>query len=287
MISLNAILCFTDDIVEFLSGNDRNCVQYHSSTSSSSEVMELSIRRPVQDDDDSLLQLDRSPPSSRNPSPSSSDTDLVMYDDPNGTFDQEMPLMRNRSSQPRPAVSQHDRPDSDCGLQSFIYHWLGVPIQKYRFVVLGCFLIILAGSIAFDMQIRPSTKPPAFFKESTNLQQLLDLKYNMSSDSLNLNNVAPELIGNSLQSNFIDTPSPPTRPTTKAAESNGLKTPTSSSTPSPKTAEQSGSNQKTNILQPKTPKGTPPTTKKTTTRKNKKTPRRTRPTAKTNASTLK
>lgn len=287
MISLNAILCFTGDIVEFLSGNDRNSVQHESSTSSSSEVMELSARQPVQDDDESLLQLDRSPPRSQNPSPSSSDTDLVMFDDPNNTFDQEMPLMRDGSSQPRPAVSQRDRPHSDCGLQSFIYHWIGVPIQKYRFVVLGVFLVILVGSIALDVQIRPSTKPPAFFKKSTNLQQLLDLKYNMSSDSLNLKNVAPELIGNDIQSNFIDTPTPQTRPTTKATESNGMKTPTSSSTPSPKTAEQSGSHQKTNMLQPKTPKGTPPTTTKTTTQKNKKTSLPTRPSVKTYASTLK
>ncbi|XP_078374519.1 protein dispatched homolog 3-like [Oculina patagonica] len=280
-----------DDIVQFLSGNDRNHTQHQSSTSSSSEVLELSTRRPVQDDDDSLLvQLDSSPPTSQNPSPSSSDSDLAMYDDPNGTFDQGVPLMRNRSLHARPAVFQQGQHNKgchlSCGLQSFMYHWLGVPIQKFRFVVLAVFLLVLVGSIALDVQIQPSTKPPAFFKESTNLQQLLDLKYNMSSDKLNLKNVAPELIGNSIQSNFIDGPTTHTTPTTKAKESNGLKTSTSSSTPSPATAEQSGSHQKTNILQPgKTPKATPPTTTKTTTKKNKNTHFPTRPAKKT--STLK
>lgn len=252
-------------------------------------MVELSVRRPTQGDDDSMLvQLDSSPPTSQNPSPSSSDTDLVMYDDPNSMFDQEVPLMRNRATQSRSAVSQQ-RQHSSChcrwGLQGFLYHWLGVPIQKYRFVVLVVFIIILGTSIGLDVQIQPSTKPPAFFKESTNLQQLLDLKYNMSSDSLNLQNVAPELIGNSIQSNFIDNPTTPaTRTTKKVKESNGLKTPLSTSTPSPKTAEQSP-NQKTNILEPKTPKVTPTPTTKTTTQQKKKSSSPTRPSKKT--STLK
>lgn len=284
------ILYFTDDIVQFLSGNDRNHAQHQPSTSSpssSSEVLELSTRQPVQDDDDSLLvQLDSSPPTSQNPSPSSSDTDLAMYDDPNSTFDQAVPLMRNRSSQPRAVASQQGQHNRGwhyrCGLQSFMYHWLGVPIQTYRFVVLAVFLIVLAGSIGLDVQIQPSTKPPAFFRESTNLQQLLNLKYNMSSDKLNLKNVAPELIGNSIQTNFVDGPG--TTPTTKATESNGLKTPTSVSTPSPKTAEQSGSDQKPNIQGQKTPKVTPPTTTKTTTQRKKKTTLATRPSKKPSTS---
>ena len=279
-------LYFTDDIVQFLSGNDRNPAEQHSSTSSSSEMMELSTRRPTQDDDSMLVQLDRSPPTSQNPSPSSSDSDLAMYDDPNNSFDQEVPLMRDRGSQSRSAVSQqrqHNSCHCGSGLQGFLYHWLAVPIQKYRFVVLAVFIIMLGTSIVLDVQIQPSTKPPAFFRESTNLQQLLDLKYNMSSDSLNLNNVGPELIGKNIQSNFVDNPSSTTTPTTKnPKESNGLKTPTMSTpTPSPATAEQSGSKQKTNILGPKTSKVTPAPTKKTTTLQRRKSSSPTRPSAKT------
>ena len=281
-------LCFTDDIVQFLSGNDRNPAEQHSSTSSSSEMMELSIRRPTQGDDDSMLvQLDSNPPTSQNPSPSSSDTDLAMYDDPNSTFDQEIPLMRNRASQSRSAVSQQYQPSSchcRCGLQGLLYYWLAVPIQKYRVVFLVLFIIKLGASIALNVQIQPSTKPPAFFKESTNLQQLLDLKYNMSSDSLNLNNVAPELIGKDIQTNFVDNPTTPTTPTTKRGrESNSLKTPTPTSTPapSPATAEQSGSHHKTNILGPKeTPKVTPAPTKKKTTQRKRKSSSPTRPSVK-------
>ena len=279
-------LYFTDDIVQFLSGNDRNPAEQHYSTSSTSEMMELSTRRPTQDDDDSMLvQLDRSPPTWQNPSPSSSDSDLAMYDDPNSTFDQEAPLMRTTGSQSRSAVS-HNSCHCRCGLQGFLYHWLAVPIQKYRFVVLVVFVIILGTSIVLDVQIQPSTKPPAFFRESTNLQQLLDLKYNMSSDSLNLKNVAPELVGKNIQSNFVDNPSTSTTPTTNnPEESNGLKTSrTSTTTPSPATAEQSGSNQKTNILGPKTSKVTPAPTKKTTTLQKRKSSSPTRPSAKTQSS---
>lgn len=268
-------LFFTDDIVQFLSGNNRNPAEQYSSTSSSSEAMELSLRRPTQGDDDSMLvEMDSSPRTSQNPSPSSSDTDLAMYDDPNSMFDQDVPLMHNRALQSRSAVPQRHQHSSyhcGCGLQGFLYHWLALPIQKYRFVVLVVFIIVLGTSIGLDVQIQPSTKPPAFFKESTNLQQLLDLKYNMSSDSLNLNNVAPELIGKNIQSNFIDSPITPSTPTTKKGkESNGLKTPSSTPTPSPATAEQSGSHQKTNILGPKTPKVTPAPTKKPVTQRKKK-----------------
>lgn len=277
-----------DDIVQFLSGNDRNPAEQHSSTSSSSEMMELSTRRPTQDDDSMLVQLDTSPPTSRNPSPSSSDSDLAMYDDPNNTFDQQVPLMGSRgSSQSRSAVSQQRQHSSGhiSGLQGFLYHWLALPIQKYRFVVLVVFLFMLGASIGLDMQIQPSTKPPAFFKESTNLQQLLDLKYNMSSDSLNLDNVAPELIGKNIQSNFVDNPSTTTAPITKKPkESNGLKTSMSTPTPSPATAEQSGSHQKTNILGPKTPKVTPAPTKKTTTKQRRKSSSPTRPSKNTHSS---
>ena len=235
--------------------------------------MELSlIRRPTQGDDDSMLvQMDSSPHTSQNPSPSSSDTDLAMYDDPNSMFDQDVPLMHNRASQSRSTVPlqlQHSSYHSRCGLQGFLYHWLALPIQKYRFVVLVVFIIVLGTSIGLDSQIQSSTKPPAFFKESTNLQQLLALKYNMSSDSLNVNNVAPELIGKNIQSNFIDNPATPTTPTTKKGkESNSLKTPSSTPTPSPATAEQSGSHQEPNIQGP-TPKVTATTKKPVNQRKN-------------------
>ena len=264
-------LYFTDDIVQFLSGNDGSHAQLQSS-SSSSEVIELSIRTPVQDDDSQLVQLDSSPPNSHSPSPSSSDTDLAMYDDPNSTFDlQAMPLMRNRASQPRPAVSQQGQHNRGrhcrCGLQAFLYHWLAVPIQKYRYAILGGFIIILGTTIGLDVQIRPSTKPPAFFKETTNLQQLLDLKYNMSSDKLNLNDMAWELVGSDIQANGIDTPTP----TKKSKENNGLKTPASTPTQSPATAEQPGPHQKTNILQPKTSESKVTPATKTTTQQKKKT----------------
>lgn len=216
--------------------------------------MELSSRAPVdpQDDDDDsmLLQLSNSP-CSQSPSPSTSDTDLAMFDDVNSTFEQQMtPLVEHTSTQPRARNHREDQHSKACvcggGLQAFLYHWLGVPIQKYPIVVLIGFLLILGASIALDTQIQPSTKPPAFFKESTNLQQLLYLKYNMSSDKLDVKGLAYELKGGSMkQSNNVDNPA--TEPTTKPKETNGAK----SSTPIPTraTAVAPGPQPKTNIQQ--------------------------------------
>ena len=217
--------------------------------------MELSSRAPVnpQDDDDDdsmLLQLSNSPSNSQSPSPSTSDTDLAMFDDVNSTFAQQMtPLVPHTSTQHRTRSHREDEHSKACmcggGLQAFLYHWLGVPIQKYPTAILVGFLLILGASIALDTQIQPSTKPPAFFKESTNLQQLLYLKYNMSSDKLNVNDLAYELAGASIkQSNNADNPT--TEPTTKPKETNGLK----SSTPIPTraTAVKPGPRPKTSIL---------------------------------------
>ena len=132
-------LYFTDDIVQFLSGNDRNPAEQHYSTSSTSEMMELSTRRPTQDDDDSMLvQLDRSPPTWQNPSPSSSDSDLAMYDDPNSTFDQEAPLMRTTGSQSRSAVS-HNSCHCRCGLQGFFVSLVSCSNTEVSFCCPGSF----------------------------------------------------------------------------------------------------------------------------------------------------
>lgn len=229
--------CFADDIVQFLSGNYQNRTASEPSSASSDEL-ELSVRQSFQeeDDDDRLLQLDSSGPNSQSPSPSSSDCDLAMYDDPNGTFNMQLstPLMRSRTSQSRTTVRQTGQ--SGNILQSFLYHWLGVPIKKYPIVVVVCFVMALVASITLDSMIHASTKPPAFFKESTNLQQLLYLKYNMSSDNLNVNDLGLDIIGNdNVHSNQI--PNQLTKPPkAKTTETNELKS--STAIPSPATAAQ-------------------------------------------------
>ena len=179
------------------------------------------------DDDDQLLLLDNS-------SPSLSDSDLGMFDDPNGTFDQQtMPLVHGHTSlEQRPSTQPHA-----CGgsFQSLLYHYLALPIKKYPLVVLVSFCIILGVSIILDTQIQASTKPPSFFKESTNLQQMWNLKYNMSGDSLNVNELSLDFMGDRIdQPNDAD--SPTEKPTgKKGTETNVLKN-TKKSTPSPATA---------------------------------------------------
>jgi len=233
-VDFESATVFADDIVQFLSGNDQNRTASEPSSASSVEL-ELSVRQSFQeeDDDDQLLQLDSSGSNSQSPSPSSSDCDLAMYNGPNGAFDMQLstPLMRSRTAQSRTTVRQTGQ--SGNFLQSFLYHWLGVPIKKYPIVVVVCFVMVLVASITLDSMIHASTKPPAFFKESTNLQQLLYLKYNMSSDNLNVNDLGLDLIGNdNVHSNQI----PIKPPKTTATETNGLKSPTT--TPSPATAAQ-------------------------------------------------
>lgn len=144
------------------------------------------------------------------------------------------PLMRSRTSQSRTTVRQTGQ--SGNILQSFLYHWLGVPIKKYPIVVVVCFVMALVASITLDSMIHASTKPPAFFKESTNLQQLLYLKYNMSSDNLNVNDLGLDIIGNdNVHSNQI--PNQLTKPPkAKTTETNELKS--STAIPSPATAAQ-------------------------------------------------
>lgn len=179
------------------------------------------------DDDDQLLLLDNS-------SPSLSDSDLGMFDDPNGTFDQQtMPLVHGHTSlEQRPSTQPHAGGGS---FQSLLYHYLALPIKKYPLVVLVSFCIILGVSIILDTQIQASTKPPSFFKESTNLQQMWNLKYNMSGDSLNVNELSLDFMGDRIdQPNDAD--SPTEKPTgKKGTETNVLKN-TKKSTPSPATA---------------------------------------------------
>ena len=234
--------------MQFLSGNNLN----DSSSQSPSallEEFELSPRAAVHDDDDDslLVQLNSSPPNSQSPSPSSSDNDLSTYDDPNSTFDlQTAPLMRRTSSRPRARTHLQDQQNKACscggGLQGLLYHWLGAPIKMYPLVIVVGFLLVLGASIGLDTQIQPSAKPPEFFKDSTNLQQLLNLKYNMSGDNLNVNNLALDLMDNEIkQTNNADNPT--TKPKTKPTETNGIR----SSTRSPVTAEQPGRRPKTSI----------------------------------------
>ena len=179
------------------------------------------------DDDDQLLRLDSNGPNSQSPSPSSSDCDLAMYNDPTCDMQLSTPLMWRRTSRSRTTVRQTGQ--SGNILQRLLYHWLGVPIKKYPIVVVVCFVMVLVASITLDSMIHASTKPPAFFKESTNLQQLLYLKYNMSSDNLNVNDLGSDIIGIDIHSNQIPNLTLP--PKTKATETNGLKSPTTSPSP--------------------------------------------------------
>ncbi|XP_013412125.1 protein dispatched homolog 3 isoform X1 [Lingula anatina] len=86
------------------------------------------------------------------------------------------------------SLIEEGRTAEGCGLtvriQAILYHYVAVPVIHARFFVIGGFLIMLAVSIGLITQLTPATKPPQLFKENTNLQQLLDLKANLSADGI-------------------------------------------------------------------------------------------------------
>lgn len=240
--NVSALNVLADDIVQFLSGTYKNHNQNQPAVPL--EEFELSSRTqrtplPMDDDDDDdpLLTLDNS-------SPSLSDTDLAMFDDPNGTFDQQtVPLLPGHISlEQRPSTLPHA-----CGgsFQSVLYHYLALPIKKYPLVVLLAFSIVLGVSIFLDTRIQASTKPPAFFKENTNLQQMWNLRYNMSADKLKVDELSLDLMGYGAgQSNEVKPTENPTPK--KGTETNVFKS-TKKSTPTPVTAEHAGSGRKPDL----------------------------------------
>ncbi|XP_032228558.1 protein dispatched homolog 3 [Nematostella vectensis] len=93
-------------------------------------------------------------------------------------------------------------------LQLGLYH-LARFVYRIRYVLLVIYLAILGSSAYLNTKITSSEKPPAFFKEGSNLQQLLDLKYNMSGDNYDCK-ICDDIVQDA--SNYII--SRPTKPAT-------------------------------------------------------------------------
>lgn len=167
-----------ESIVHFLSGNDnsgeRQCesiplqqipdvlaaVPNHTRTTYDMDECETPL--PSASDDEDLLQM---------PEEDQSTVPLLPA--------QNSPLVLER-------VENYDVSEGfNCGskLQEILFHYVAVPILKGRYVILVLFVIILGTSLWLNTQIQTSEKPPQFFRKDTNLQQLLDLKFNMSADN--------------------------------------------------------------------------------------------------------
>ncbi|KAK3589530.1 hypothetical protein CHS0354_041654 [Potamilus streckersoni] len=125
-----------------------------------------------EDDDVAMLSLDNPVPVSAN----------ITYDDDPLELPNDIP--NDEDSSEAFVNYTTNREERFCNLgslmQAVLYHYLAVPVIKVRWIILGISLIILGVSISLVTQLHPSTKPPQFFRENTNIQRLLNLKANYS-----------------------------------------------------------------------------------------------------------
>ncbi|XP_032903904.1 protein dispatched homolog 3 [Amblyraja radiata] len=69
-------------------------------------------------------------------------------------------------------------------LQDALYYFIALPAVKGKWIILGLYIITLVMSIGFTTQLRPASRAPLLFSPDTNIQVLLDLKYNLSAEGI-------------------------------------------------------------------------------------------------------
>ncbi|EPQ12217.1 Patched domain-containing protein 2 [Myotis brandtii] len=69
-------------------------------------------------------------------------------------------------------------------LQELLHHWVLWSAVKSRWVIVGLFVSILILSLVFASRLRPASRAPLLFRPDTNIQVLLDLKYNLSAEGI-------------------------------------------------------------------------------------------------------
>ncbi|XP_014465851.2 protein dispatched homolog 3 isoform X1 [Alligator mississippiensis] len=69
-------------------------------------------------------------------------------------------------------------------LQELLQHWVLWSAVKSRWVIMGLFVLVLILSIFFASRLRPASRAPILFRPDTNIQVLLDLKYNLSAEGI-------------------------------------------------------------------------------------------------------
>ncbi|TKC51007.1 hypothetical protein EI555_003151 [Monodon monoceros] len=69
-------------------------------------------------------------------------------------------------------------------LQELLHHWVLWSAVKSRWVIVGLFVSILILSLVSASRLRPASRAPLLFRPDTNIQVLLDLKYNLSAEGI-------------------------------------------------------------------------------------------------------
>ncbi|CAL1535386.1 unnamed protein product [Lymnaea stagnalis] len=155
--------------------------------------MQASDNRAYQDDDVPMLNIegdDLLPCGDVNQSSDLYDEAMLLLDDPYIVSNEPQQLAFhsslaiNTSSPASTGVGEGELQDENKCLgrliQQCIMFLTDRVVIRWRYVVIGFYLVALIASCALMAQLRPSTHPPQLFRPDTNLQQLLDLKANFS-----------------------------------------------------------------------------------------------------------
>ncbi|XP_031555495.1 protein dispatched homolog 3-like [Actinia tenebrosa] len=191
------------DIQRFLSGNEPSARVSHPPPVTddvppielTDDVSNLPLNNNSLSLDDSLADIG---------GPNSDDSDLLCLSDDAQDSDSAPLLGDENTHQPQENTEDTSEQSWLCGtsLQLCLFSY-AKPVHLFRFGLLLLYIIVLAGSVFLDTKITPSDKPPSFFKEGSNLQQLLDLKYNMSGDNYDCK-ICDDIV--EVASNFINGP---------------------------------------------------------------------------------
>ncbi|XP_057396455.1 protein dispatched homolog 3 isoform X2 [Balaenoptera acutorostrata] len=84
----------------------------------------------------------------------------------------------------QPAPDGGSRGQLIAQLQELLHHWVLWSAVKSRWVIVGLFVSILILSLVFASRLRPASRAPLLFRPDTNIQVLLDLKYNLSAEGI-------------------------------------------------------------------------------------------------------
>ncbi|XP_058160400.1 protein dispatched homolog 3 isoform X2 [Dasypus novemcinctus] len=84
----------------------------------------------------------------------------------------------------QPAPDRGSRGQLIAQLQELLHHWVLWSAVKSRWVIMGLFVTTLVLSLVFASRLRPASRAPLLFRPDTNIQVLLDLKYNLSAEGI-------------------------------------------------------------------------------------------------------
>ncbi|XP_067826742.1 protein dispatched homolog 3 [Heptranchias perlo] len=113
------------------------------------------------------------------------DIPLLLVEEEAASLDNgDVPLVSLVPEAPPPKDGKHHPGQLLTRLQDVLYHFVALPAVNGKWIILGLYIITLVMSIGFATQLRPASRAPLLFSPDTNIQVLLDLKYNLSAEGI-------------------------------------------------------------------------------------------------------